>query len=136
MKQSREFGRVNDIRASRIFPESLAPRRKELVLTFRASMIREIERKGCLDGATAIWSMWPGYLEQPGAQRLLDFLNRHQMPLIQLHGSGHAYMQDLRRFARAMAPKRIVPIHSSAPHRFGEFFVAVELHDDGQWWEC
>lgn len=42
----------------------------------------------------------------------------------------------LLRFARAMAPTRIVPIHSSAPHRFGEFFDAVELHDDGQWWEC
>jgi len=136
VKQSGEFERVNDIRGSRIFPGSLAPRRKELVLTFRASMIKEIERAGCLEGATAVWSMWPGYLEQPGAKGLLDFLDRHQIPLIQLHASGHAYMRDLRRFAHAMAPKRIVPIHSSAPHRFSEFFDAVELHDDGQWWEC
>jgi ribonuclease J len=136
VKQSGEFERVNDIRGSRIFPGGLAPRRKELVLTFRASMIREVERTRCLEKATAVWSMWPGYLEQPGAQRLLDFLDRHQIPLIQLHASGHAYMRDLRRFAHAMAPKRIVPIHSSAPHRFSEFFDAVELHDDGQWWEC
>jgi len=66
VQRSGEFERVNEIRASRIFPDHFAPRRTELVLTFRGSMMREIERTGCLDGAVAVWSLWPGYLEQPG----------------------------------------------------------------------
>ena len=136
VRQSGEFERVNAIKQSRIFPEELAPRAKELVLTFRASMSGEIERSGCLDAATAVWSMWPGYLEQPGTKRLLEFLRRHDIPLIELHASGHAYISDLQRFARAVAPKRIVPIHSSAPDRFAEFFDNVQCCRDGEWWEC
>jgi len=58
VKTSGEFARVNDIRFARILPEELAARAGELVLTFRASMMREIAPAGCLDAATGGWSMW------------------------------------------------------------------------------
>jgi hypothetical protein len=64
-------------------------------------MIREIEHAGCLDGAVAVWSMWPGYLERPGQESLLNFLERHSIPLVTHHASGHAYLPDLQRLARA-----------------------------------
>lgn len=79
--------------------------------------------------------MWPGYLEQPGQERLLKFLLAHDVPLVTHHASGHAYLPDLQRFATAIAPKRLVPIHSFAPQRFVEFFENVEVHQDGEWWE-
>jgi ribonuclease J len=135
VKESREFERVSRIRAVRIFPEELAERAHELVLTFRTSMIPEIEKAQWLNGASAVWSMWSGYLEQPGQKRLLSFLERHDIPLITHHVSGHAYLPDLQRFVNAVAPRRLVPIHSFAPERFGEFFEKVELHSDGDWWE-
>jgi ribonuclease J len=62
VKESREFERVSRIRAVRIFPEQLAERGHELVLTFRTSMIPEVQKAQCLNGASAVWSMWPGYL--------------------------------------------------------------------------
>ena len=37
--------------------------------------------------------------------------------------------------ATAIAPGRLVPIHSFAPDRFGEFFENVEVHRDGEWWD-
>ncbi len=49
--------------------------------------------------------------------------------------SGHAYMPDLQRLARAIPPKRLVPIHSFAPERYGEFFENIEVHRDGEWWK-
>lgn len=104
------------------------------MLTFRASMIREVENAGCLDGAIAVWLMWPGYLEQSGQERLLEFLRTKGIPLVTHHASGDAYLPDLQRFAQAVAPKRLVPIHSFAPRRFGEFFENVETHQDGEWW--
>ena len=134
VKESREFERTNAIRPMRIFPEELAARARQLVLTFRTSMIREIEHAGCLDGAVAVWSMWPGYLERPGQESLLNFLERHSIPLVTHHASGHAYLPDLQRLARAVAAKRLVPIHSFAPERFSEFFENVEVHSDGEWW--
>lgn len=92
-------------------------------------------KRGCLEGATAVWSQWSGYLQQPGSNRLLDFLRKYEIPLIQHHASGHAYLPDLQRLTRALAAKRVVPIHSFAPHRFPEFFDRVEQHDDGEWWD-
>ena len=65
--------RVSSIKAVRIFPEELAGRAHELVLSFRASMMAEIDKPDCLAGACCVWSMWPGYLAQPGQERLLNF---------------------------------------------------------------
>ena len=84
----------------RIFPEELAARAQELVLTFRASMMSEIERARCLNGACAVWSMWPGYLEQPGQKRLLSFFERHGIPLVTHHASGHAYFRIFSAWRR------------------------------------
>lgn len=44
-------------------------------------------------------------------------------------------MKDLQKFAKAIAPKRLVPIHSFAADRFVDLLENVELHDDGEWWE-
>jgi ribonuclease J len=136
VKESREFGRAAGIKAVRIFPEELAARAPELVLSFRTSMMSEVEGARCLNGACAVWSMWFGYLEQPGQRRLLGFFERNGIPLVTHHASGHAYLADLQRLASAIAPARLVPIHSFAPDRFREFFDNVEVHRDGEWWDA
>jgi len=135
VKESGEFERVYAVKGARIFPEELASRAHELVLTFRASMIPEIEKAQCLNGACAVWSMWPGYLEQPSQKWLLSFFERHAIPLVTHHASGHSYLPDLQRLAIAIAPRRLVPIRSFAPHRFREFFDHVEIHNDLEWWD-
>jgi ribonuclease J len=43
--------------------------------------------------------------------------------------------RDLQRFAKALAPRRVVPIHTQAPERFTEFFENVDLRRDGEWFE-
>jgi ribonuclease J len=135
VKESREFERVSSIKAARIFSEDLAARAHELTLSFRASMMSEIERAECLSGASGVWSMWPGYLERPGQKQLMAFMKRHRIPLVTHHASGHAYLPDLQRLAAAISPKRLVPIHSFAPSRFGEFFENVEVRRDQEWWD-
>lgn len=134
VKEAGEFHRTNAIRPVRIFPEELAGRAHELVLTFRTSMIREVEKAECLSGARAVWSMWPGYLTRPGQERLLRFLESNQIPMVTHHASGHAYVADLQRFVRTLNASRVVPIHTFAPERFSEFFENVEPHSDGEWW--
>jgi ribonuclease J len=129
------FEKTESIRGARIYPEDLAPRRRELVLTFRHSMTREVEAAGCLEGASAIWSMWPGYLKETRSAALLAFLERHRIPLLVHHSSGHAFLSDLQRLAQAIKPTRVVPIHTSAGDRYAEFFPGVDRKTDGEWWE-
>lgn len=134
VKRTQEFERVAEIRDRRIYAEELAARAGNLVLTFRGSMTRELERADCLAGAHAVWSLWPGYLDQPSGGPLKSWLAQQGIPLTMLHASGHASVADLQRLARALWPARVVPIHTAAPQGFAEFFEHVESHADGEWW--
>jgi ribonuclease J len=128
------FERVNATYGSRIYANELKSRRGELAMTFRASMVRDLERAECLEGASAVWSMWPGYLENPSGRRLGSFLTRADIPLKVIHASGHASVADLKRLASAVSADMVVPIHTEAPERFSHHFSDVNLHPDGAWW--
>ena len=134
VKRAGEFDRVRALGQSRIYAPELRARRAELTMTFRLSMGRELARDGCLDGATAIWSLWPGYLESPSGHALLELLDQHGVPLRVGHSSGHAFISDLQRLVRALTPRQVVPIHSAATDRFATFFDRVCRQVDGAWW--
>ena len=134
VKQSKEFERVARIRSRRLYPKDLGPRAGQLVMTFRGSMDRELDRVGCLDGAHAVWSMWSGYLDQPSGRRLRRWFDERGIPLTTLHSSGHAGPDDLQRFAAAVKAREVVPVHTLHAERFVELFDNVHVRDDGEWW--
>ena len=133
--RDRAFERTEAVKPHRIYAEELVARRGELVMMFRGSMSHELEEMRCLEGAHALWSMWPGYLCQPSGERLRAWLDRLGIPMVIHHASGHAFIPDLQRLVRALAPDRVVPIHSFAGDRFENFFPRVERRRDGEWWE-
>lgn len=135
IKQRGEFERLEWISEHRIFPEDIEEMASKLVMTFRSSMAREFEKARCFKGALAIWSLWPGYLTSDSERRLLQFLELNQIPMEIHHSSGHAFVEDLQRYAQAVGANRLVPIHSAAPERFAQYFENVDLHPDGEWWE-
>jgi len=47
-----------------------------------------------------------------------------------LHTSGHAKLNDLKRLAKALSPKALIPIHSFHVDRFVEYFENVQLVND------
>lgn len=98
-------------------------------------MIRDLEKAECLQDAKLIYSLWPGYLKREEHRLFHEWLEKHGIPLVHCHTSGHASPQDLQRFAKAIAPKMLVPIHSFATKRFKEYFDNVVMKKDGQWWE-
>ncbi len=129
------FHRVKAVRSRRIYADELAARQSELVMLFRGSMAGELAKARCLEGAAAVWSMWPGYLHQPSSAQLLHFFRERGISMAIHHASGHAFVGDLQRLVTAIAPERLVPIHSFAGDRYGELFPRVERRIDGEWWE-
>jgi ribonuclease J len=101
-------------------------------MSFRASMAAELEAIRCLAGGLLVYSMWPGYLER-GALDLRDWAARNGMTFEVMHTSGHAGSKDLRRLVRALSPRMLVPIHTLAPERFGQFGCQVWPARDGTW---
>ena len=90
--------------------------------------------QSALGGAALTYSMWEGYLKQGGSVRVLKWLEEHGIARQTIHTSGHASVADLKRFAAALAPRKLVPIHSFETGRFGEFFEDVVQKEDGKWW--
>lgn len=126
------FDRTDAVRSKRIYAEELRARASELVMTCRASMAAELRQAACLDGAHAVWSMWPGYLKEPASQKLLGVLRASGVPVSIHHASGHAFVGDLQRLVDALAPRCVVPIHSAAGDRFGALLPRVTRRSDGE----
>jgi len=79
--------------------------------------------------ATAVFSMWHGYLEKSD---IGNFLEEKGIPLTEIHTSGHAYVSQLEILANALKPRWIVPIHTFYPEKFKEMFTNVIQLKDGE----
>jgi ribonuclease J len=126
---------VNSYHGFRVWPEQLAERASRSVMLFRGWMLKDIERAGAVDGARVFWSQWDGYLHDGAGKTLKEECLARGIPFEYLHTSGHASPGDLKRLAAAVAPKRLIPIHTFERHRFPDLFDNVTLVDDGQWIE-
>ena len=103
-------------------------------MLFRPSMTEDIERAKCLEGVSLIYSLWSGYLKDGRYQWFIDWLDKHQVPIIRCHTSGHASLPDLQKLANAISAKRLVPIHTFEPDSYKLFFDNVEKRKDGEIW--
>ena len=128
---------VDSVKTCRLYERDIVHRAGRLVLTFRRSIDPMLESlpPAALDGAVAIWSQWHGYLDHEPGAATRDFCRTHGISLVEHHTSGHASVDDLRRLATAINPRRLVPIHTNAPEQFAHNFANVEVHADGNIWE-
>ena len=136
IKNQRLFEDLERYKASRVFPEALPLLAQSAVMLFRPMVMSDHGVKAVLKGAALTYSMWEGYLKQDRSRKVIAWLDDHDIPWRTLHTSGHASVTDLTRFAAALAPRALVPIHSFQTVRFGDFFSHVVHRDDGEWWEA
>ena len=134
IKVNARFELLDRHKANRIYAEELAAKASESVLLFRPPHRKDLESADALKGARFFYSMWEGYLKEDSGIRLKAWLDENHIPFMQAHTSGHAGPADLKRFAEALDPKVLVPIHSFKPESYGELFSRVEAHGDGDWW--
>jgi len=91
---------------------------------------RSVVRKlGITGEAKSIYSMWHGYLERTD---LAQFLESNNIELLEIHTSGHAYVEDLKKLARILDPRFVVPIHTFYPDQYGSIHRNILQLRDGQ----
>ncbi|NIR52696.1 MBL fold metallo-hydrolase [candidate division KSB1 bacterium] len=135
VKRKGIFEEVNRYRINRIYPENLAEEAANSVLLFRPKMAGDLEKTGCLKKASLIYSLWEGYLNMDSQRSFRHWMDGNQIPLTKIHTSGHASVKDLERFAKAINPKVLVPIHTFHPKGFETIFPRLEFKKDCEWWE-
>ena len=135
IKENELFAELNRHSRNRVFDEALPALAERAVMLFRPMAMSDRGVASVLQDAGFTYSMWEGYLKENSSQRVLRWLERHGIARQSIHTSGHASTADLQRFAAALAPRALVPIHSFETGRFPEFFDNVVPRGDGEWWE-
>ena len=135
IKNNKLFDDLEPHAPNRIYPEDLPGLAGRAVMLFRPMAMNDRGVQAALEGARLTYSMWQGYLKAESSQRVMQWLETNGIPWGSIHTSGHASVADLQRFAAALAPRSLVPIHSFETGRFAEFFDNVDRKEDGVWWE-
>lgn len=113
---------------AKITKEEVFSLKRKMLVKDSYTMRHIFKSKRLIKGASVIFSQWEGYLDE-----VKDFWEKNKVEIIPLHVSGHAYVKDLVKFAQAINPKHIVPIHTQKAERFKELFETdVILLEDGQ----
>jgi len=135
IKNNKWFDLLKKHSQNRIFIEKLQEISTKCVLLFRPLHIRDLEKANLANDAVYIYSQWEGYWQQDSFSFLREWLTKHNIPKMSVHTSGHASIDDLKRYAEALKPAKIVPIHTFMPEKYKELFNNVQLHADGEYWE-
>jgi ribonuclease J len=107
------------------------------IIMLRDSMVLDFERVGL--GFTAAdayaFSTWSGYLDAENAKTGWAKAKAAGAKTVMLHTSGHASPSDLSRFAAAIAPKAVVPVHGLAWDAPEIELPTVRRLSDGEVWD-
>lgn len=79
-----------------------------------------------IEGAKIIYSMWNGYL----TDEFKEYCTKKGVNIEEVHTSGHATVEDLKTFADAINPKKLIPIHTFEATRYPTLFRNVEILKD------
>lgn len=127
--------------ADRLAGQPWATSRKRLaggraVIMMRDSMVDEFERGGLgFRSADAYaFSNWKGYLNEADSKTAWARAQVAGARTLHLHTSGHASPADIARFAAAIAPKRVVPVHGLSWDAPGICLPPVQRLSDGEAW--
>lgn len=119
-------------KAQKISSEALRKEPKRYVMVMRPSMWSDIDNRLDVEGAQAIWSMWSGYLAKGQNDKLKKVLQKHGVPLKQVHFGGHAGKDELIQLVEALSPKKVIPIHTFHADKYSTIFPNVQRISDGQ----
>jgi ribonuclease J len=106
-------------KSAKITFEQIQSKRDQIIIKDSYSTRMYFTKKNGLTGATLIYSMWDGYL--PEAE---PFWDKYKVPIVKLHTSGHACIEDLQKFVKAIDPTYIIPNHTFFPEKYLELFGA------------
>ena len=105
-------------------------KKKNILMLLRDNSLfpKVVEHIHDIRGAIIIYSMWEGYLTD-------EFKNRCKnigIEIKQVHTSGHATVDDLQVFAKALKPKVLIPIHTFETKEYPKLFKNVIILRDGE----
>ncbi|MBA7519824.1 hypothetical protein ES705_11912 [subsurface metagenome] len=92
------------------------------MMMVRPSMLKDLELIKNIEEAAFIYSLWEGYLLDYSLQKMMRFIKKKNMKFYQIHTSGHAEIDTLKKVVKKLKPGKIIPIHTFHPDKYGALF--------------
>ena len=89
--------------------------KSRFVMCVRSSMLRymqSLSERMNFDGGLLIYSMWSGYRKQPEMEAFLCACEDMGLKVVELHTSGHADADTIKRLIAHVNPTEIIPVHT------------------------
>jgi len=121
----------------KIEAEEVAAKREHILMIVRPTMLRFLKKvqknTNALTGGMLLYSMWSGYKEKPGMKEFLEWAQEQGLTVRDVHTSGHASIDALKRLVSELQPKRIIPIHTFHKNEYARYFgPTVKPLEDGE----
>jgi Predicted hydrolase of the metallo-beta-lactamase superfamily len=99
---------------TKIKPPDFPGLKEKTLVLMRGSMIPALEKIPGIRGLKIVYSQWKGYLDKDSSdsRKFKAFISKYELDLEHVHTSGHATVDKLKRFAAALNPKILIPIHT------------------------
>ena len=133
---SKKLGTINKeeflfrFKARKVTRQEIGQHPEKYIMLVRPTMLADLRRIEGLDGATVVYSMWQGYLEEEKMKRFVKFTEEKNMKMISIHTGGHADINTLKKVVDTVRPKRIIPIHTFKPDFYDNLFPNVRHVSD------
>ncbi len=69
-----------------------------------------------------IYSMWEGYMKKPDTKKFIEYFENRKFSIHNIHTSGHADVETLKKMVEVIHPKNIIPIHTFSGDRYKTIF--------------
>jgi ribonuclease J len=121
----------------RVKPEELRANPESFLYLGKMSSFRFINSfKSATAPVNIIYSQWLGYLDGNhndyfGNDKISALRSDPAVNFAYAHTSGHAPVEDLKRLAAALKPRKLVPIHTEYAENFSNSFENVMTLQDG-----
>lgn len=128
---------TQEIYKHRVMPEEMRSQPARFLVFGKMASFQAIKSYFGTKPVNVIYSQWLGYLkyssnEYYGAEETAAYQSSEKANFIYAHTSGHAVVEDLQTYARAVNPKQLIPIHTEHGDRYEKYFDNVRILHDGE----
>lgn len=117
----------------KISKEEISKHPDNYVLLARPSMQKDLEYISGIGNGNFIYSMWGGYKSKTATKKFLDYFESRGFTFHEIHTSGHADIQTLKKMVSAIQPKTIVPVHTFHGEDYAKILGnIVKVVEDGE----
>lgn len=111
----------------KITKEEIDKQFDKIVMIVRPSMLSDLEHIKKLNNGVFIYSMWSGYKKEKSTKDFIEALINKGMTEKEIHTSGHADQDGLKRMVDVLKPKNLVPIHTFEGNEYENVFKNVKV---------